>query len=161
MLQIHDKDQHAFPVDITRLSVPTVFTINISSSSPTALNGGPRTFDFEHVQINSFVASRSMLPWARPEWDMRERVLPLVKSTERLKCVSLPSQLLPTAAIPSNLAKVRDEVLSTCKERGIQVIWRLDSKEPEDDLAPSKEFWEYTKELKRLRTGEEQTTEKA
>ncbi|GAA5859794.1 hypothetical protein JCM8547_007031 [Rhodosporidiobolus lusitaniae] len=44
---------------------------------------------------------------------------------------------------------LRDNLLSTCAARKIDIIWRLNSKDYVDDLGVSKEFWRCAKVLKR------------
>ncbi|GAA5976289.1 hypothetical protein JCM11641_001106 [Rhodosporidiobolus odoratus] len=73
---------------------------------------------------------------------------------EHLKSLSLPAILHPLSPIDPALVADRDTLLAICEGRGIHIIWRLNSKTPEDDIGLSTEFWEYAKELRRKKEGE-------
>ncbi|GAA5875487.1 hypothetical protein JCM8547_001680 [Rhodosporidiobolus lusitaniae] len=114
MLQNHEKDHEYFPDGITQLPVPTLLSIDIFSlSSSSMVNRHSFAFDFEHFQIERF--------YHPSVWTIR-LLHELVVSGNRLKSLRLPYHLHPTAALARNIAEVRDNVLSTCEERGIKVI---------------------------------------
>ncbi|GAA5859774.1 hypothetical protein JCM8547_007021 [Rhodosporidiobolus lusitaniae] len=78
-----------------------------------------------------------------------------VEASVTLKSLSLPSQFHPSShLLQTELVPFRDKIFATCASRKIDIIWRLDSKEPVDDEAVSRDFWRYAKELKRKKTGE-------
>jgi hypothetical protein len=68
---------------------------------------------------------------------------------EHIRSLSLPSFLSPSSPLSPALAGVRGDLLSVCRARNIDIVWRYNSKRAEDDIAVSKDFWEYAKELKR------------
>ncbi|GAA5866654.1 hypothetical protein JCM8547_002711 [Rhodosporidiobolus lusitaniae] len=67
-----------------------------------------------------------------------------------MRSLRLSSQLHPSSPLlKSGLVTIRDDPLGTCASRKINIIWRMNSKEPVHDIGVSKEFWAYAKELKR------------
>jgi hypothetical protein len=116
------------------------------------------SFDFldgAHLYEHPFISHEHFLliaPASSPKLPVVLFLKVLVGSLrlhEHIRSLSLPSFLSPSSPLSPALAAVRGDLLSVCRARNIDIVWRFKSKRAEDDVAVSKDFWEYAKELKR------------
>jgi hypothetical protein len=121
------------------------------------------------VDLTDFYSNTGALPlfehfflctWSGRQDDADQGLLCLASFIDRssLASLSLPAKLLPSSTLPNSLpplspavATARDVLLRACEGSGVDVIWRRDCFEPEDDRGLSRDFWEYAKELRRKR----------
>jgi hypothetical protein len=138
-----DQNDGGFPQDFSQHyeGVPVLVRITTGFASLTA-GRGPRLNDCEHLDYSFNVDG------VRRVLDLAE-LLNLVRSHLLLKSLCLPFSLSPNRPPPSNLSLLRDDLLNECNNKGIDVVWRLNSMTPEDDACLSRDFWDYAKGLKK------------
>ncbi|GAA5866716.1 hypothetical protein JCM8547_002734 [Rhodosporidiobolus lusitaniae] len=148
MLQVFVLSYRTFPSDLpdrdtTVLVVVADYCIEYGSFSAVSR--------FQHFQLNAWneakEAGRSNR--RRTPKQTLQQLLQTVASHAYMRSLSLPSRLHTSSPLESELAATRDDLLTTCVSRGIDIIWRLESKEPDDDKGVSRDFWRYAKGLKK------------
>lgn len=114
----------------------------------------PALADFEHYQIEP-VSSHNSRGYSHPLSYLDDPCRPLrdlcdvVKRSQALKSLWLPWDFSDLNPKISDVLHARDALLEACRAKGVEVRWRLASRETEDDRGVSREFWEYARELKR------------
>ncbi|GAA6036111.1 hypothetical protein JCM8097_006621 [Rhodosporidiobolus ruineniae] len=63
----------------------------------------------------------------------------------QIQSFSLPFMLHPSAPTTPTRARYRDEILGALEKRGVEVVWRWEAREQEDDIAVNREFWAYAR----------------
>ncbi|GAA6039715.1 hypothetical protein JCM8097_001367 [Rhodosporidiobolus ruineniae] len=80
--------------------------------------------------------------------DDLETLIKFIQSASQILSFSLPYEFHPGTPLPPGRHLRRQKLLDALESRSIKLIWRLNSKQKEDDVAVSREFWQYSKELK-------------
>jgi hypothetical protein len=144
MVQIdHFQNDHSFPHDFKQryAGVPILLRL-IGGFSSVASGHGPKPSDYEHLSFSfDMEGVRSV--------EELKNMLRLVQSHSLLKSLCLPISLSLSRSIPSDLSSTRDDLLTECSKKGIDVVWRINSLKPEDDVGLSRDFWRYAKGLKK------------
>ncbi|GAA5878696.1 hypothetical protein JCM8547_002135 [Rhodosporidiobolus lusitaniae] len=128
MVQLRLKDRTLYSSCLCTASFPVLVTLNLEDAEDSSLPPGiPAT----HLQLDS-------CPDLATRYFEDMSVIPI-------------GHFHPSFRLHSRLTNERGDVLKECKARGIDVIWCLGSRKPEDDLEVSREFWQYAREEQRER----------
>ncbi|GAA5859697.1 hypothetical protein JCM8547_006988 [Rhodosporidiobolus lusitaniae] len=149
MLQVALQMYRNFPSDLPDSDVPVLLAFSLDWTGFLSIAHVSR---FQHFQLDAWEDSRYKVPARsqRLEKDLRQLV-DAVANLEQIKSLSLPFQFHPSSSsfLRPDQHTIRDNLLSTCTSRKVDVIWRMNSEKPVDDETVSKDFWRYAKELKR------------
>jgi hypothetical protein len=144
MVQIdHIQNDFSFPGDFKQRYVGVPVLVRVTPYFPYIPSGrGPKLSDCEYLDY-SFDAEG-----AHAVQELTE-LLNLVQSHLLLKALCLPISLSLSRPLPSDLSSTRDDLLTECSRKGVDIIWRVNSLKPEDDVGLSRDFWEYAQGLKK------------
>jgi hypothetical protein len=138
-----NQNDGGFPQDFSQHYEGVPILVRITTDFASLLPGrGPQLSDCEHLDYSFNVDG------VRRVQDLA-KLLHLVRSHLLLKSICLPSAIAPHLPLFANLSSIRDDLLNECNNKGIDVVWRLNSMTPEDDACLSRDFWEYAKGLKK------------
>lgn len=74
-----------------------------------------------------------------------------VREAVLIESVSPPIALHPSQHLLPIVRTARNALLAACEARGVEILWRLYAPMEREDIAFSRDYWEYAKELKRKR----------
>jgi hypothetical protein len=151
MVQIdHFQNDYSFPHDFKQRYVGVPILLRLIGDISSVVPGrGPKLSDYEHLSFSFDTEGvRSV--------EELKKLLRLVQSHSLLKSLCLPITLAPNRRLPSDLSSTRDDLLTECSNKGIDVVWRVNSMGPEDDACLSRDFWQYAKGLKKKKQLEAQ-----
>ncbi|GAA6039727.1 hypothetical protein JCM8097_001373 [Rhodosporidiobolus ruineniae] len=157
MLQVHC-DSVMWPSRFAPLSslIPLLLSFPLNQAKQL---GYGNLSSFKHFQLEA--AWRDPYQYQRgPELTTVEHAVDLetliqfIQSASQILSFSLPYEFHPGTPLPPGRHLRRQKLLDALESRGVKLIWRLNSKAKEDDVAVSREFWEYAKELKAAKAQE-------
>ncbi|GAA5871366.1 hypothetical protein JCM8547_002647 [Rhodosporidiobolus lusitaniae] len=144
MMQVVIGRIEGFPADLLKRDVPVLLTFSLAWADE--LSTCRR---FQHFHLMAWEDS-DYFSSCKPT-ELLQKLVEIIASHTQIKSLSLPYQLhsSSSSSLHPDQHSTRDDLLSTCASRGLDIIWRLGSKKPVDDEAVSRDFWRYAKELKR------------
>ncbi|GAA5859721.1 hypothetical protein JCM8547_006999 [Rhodosporidiobolus lusitaniae] len=140
LLQVSLKTHQVFPSDLPDRDVPVLLAFSLEWINFLLMAD---VSWFRHFQLNAWAQSRYDDPWQFHAHKLAlQQLREAVAAHAHLKSLSFPCLLHPSSSssLESDQHSIRDDLLTTCASRNVDIIWRLNSKKPVDDEAVSKDF---------------------
>ncbi|GAA5866649.1 hypothetical protein JCM8547_002709 [Rhodosporidiobolus lusitaniae] len=145
-IQVAIWTHESFPSDLLNRDVPVLLGFSLSWVDELAAFSR-----FQHFHLMGWQDSwYDQALTHRNSEDALHKLVKAVANQPHMRSLSLPSQLHASSpSLKPEHVSVRDELLTPCAVYEVDIIWRLDSKDPLDDPGVSRDFWRYAQELKK------------